>query len=149
MSVWQRNWSAERLSKWHRELGRVGPDSSSLSVSRARLCPVHRFTTHLALGMSQDTQEGTTRPRGTLSFTRTQIIYSSHLLHTKYNLVFLIRHSSLYLFNNFYWSIADLQCCVRFRCRAKCFSYIYTHCLLDSSHIGHYRVLSRVRYAIR
>ena len=29
------------------------------------------------------------------------------------------------LFNLFYWSIIDLQCCIGFRCTAKWFSYIY------------------------
>ena len=31
-----------------------------------------------------------------------------------------------------YWSIVDLQCCVSFRYTAKCFSYTYIHCFLDS-----------------
>ena len=35
---------------------------------------------------------------------------------------------------NFHWSIVDLQCCVRFGCTAKWFSYTYTyiHSFLDS-----------------
>ena len=41
--------------------------------------------------------------------------------------------------------VVDLHCCVNFCCTAKWISYTYTyiHSFLDS-HIGHYRVLSRV-----
>ena len=34
-------------------------------------------------------------------------------------------------FKNFYWSIVDLQCCVRFRCTAKWICYTYIHSFLD------------------
>ena len=44
--------------------------------------------------------------------------------------------------------IADLKCCVSFRCTAKWISYTYTHIYAlffrFYSHMGHYRVLSRV-----
>ena len=55
---------------------------------------------------------------------------------------------------SFYWCIVDLQCCVIFRCTRKwvSYSYMYFHYLfffLFSSHIGHYRVLSRVPCAIQ
>ena len=54
---------------------------------------------------------------------------------------------------NFYWSIDDLQCCVRFRCTAKWISYTYTHIyplfLRVSPHVGPYRVVSRVPYAMQ
>ena len=53
----------------------------------------------------------------------------------------------------FYWSIVDLQCCISFRCTAKCISYTYTYIhsfffFRFFSHIGHFRVLSRVPCAI-
>ena len=65
-----------------------------------------------------------------------------------YQLAFLFFHLIFIL----YWSIVDLQCCVTFRCTAKWFSYTYTYIpsfLRFFSHIGHYRVLSRVHCAIQ
>ena len=32
-----------------------------------------------------------------------------------------------FILKNFYGSTVDLQCCVNFRCTAKCFSYTYIH----------------------
>ena len=37
------------------------------------------------------------------------------------------RNKSQDFFFNFYWSLVDLQCCVRFRCTAKWISYMYTY----------------------
>ena len=59
---------------------------------------------------------------------------------------------------NFYWSIVDLQCRVSFCFVAKWISYIYvcvyTHTHITTvfrffSHIGHYRVLSKVPCAVQ
>ena len=59
---------------------------------------------------------------------------------------------SIYLFIlNFYCGIFDLQCCVNFRCPAKWINctYTYIHSFFRCfSHIGHYKVLSRVPCAI-
>ena len=57
----------------------------------------------------------------------------------------------LSFFRNFYWRIVDLQCCVSFRCTAQWirYTYTYTYSFLSCfSHIGLYRVLSRVPCAI-
>ena len=34
-------------------------------------------------------------------------------------------------FLNFYWHVVDLQCCVSFRCTAKCIKYTYLKSFLD------------------
>ena len=56
------------------------------------------------------------------------------------------RHS-LFIFKNFltFLSIADLQCCVSFQCRAKWISYLYGRFYF---HTDHYRVLIGVPCAI-
>ena len=75
------NGSSKRLSKWHKELSSVDPDSNpSLSVSKATIYPIYHFTSHLALEITQDRQEGTTRPHVTMSFTGMQTTLSSYLL---------------------------------------------------------------------
>ena len=52
--------------------------------------------------------------------------------------------------NNFYWSIDALQCCYfSFCCTANRTSYTYTYSFRFYSHIGHYRVLSGISYAIQ
>ena len=65
-------------------------------------------------------------------------------------------HSSLYMltwslffFLNFSCSRVDLQCCVSFGYTAKNLSYMYPLFLRFFSHIGHYRILSRVPCAIQ
>ena len=44
----------------------------------------------------------------------------------EYTFFFLVL-SLLFIFKNFYGTTVDLQCCVNFRCTAKCFSYMYIH----------------------
>ena len=61
---------------------------------------------------------------------------------------------SFVFFKNSCWSIVDLQCCVSFCRAAKWISYTYAYVAYIYSfsrvfsHIGHYRVLSRVPCAI-
>ena len=54
--------------------------------------------------------------------------------------------------SNFYWNIGDLQCCVTF-CYIAIVDHTYIYIYLLSfrffSHVGHYRVLSRVPCAIQ
>ena len=49
-------------------------------------------------------------------------------------LFLLFKFNCLVFLKNFYWSIADFQWCVSYRCTAKWISYTYTyiHSLLDS-----------------
>ena len=58
---------------------------------------------------------------------------------------------SFFVFSFLYWSRFDLQCCVSFRCTIKWFNYTYTYIssFSDFSHLGYYRVLSRVPWAIQ
>ena len=49
----------------------------------------------------------------------------------------------------FYWSIADLQCCISFRCATKWTRYTCIHSLRFFSHIGYCRALSRVPCALQ
>ena len=58
----------------------------------------------------------------------------------------------IYIFlKTFSWSIVDIQCCVSFRCTVKWISYTQ-RCIHSFfrffSHIGHYRVLGSVPYAV-
>ena len=55
------------------------------------------------------------------------------------------------LLKQFYWSIVDSQCCANFHYTAKWFSYtyIYTFFFRFFSHLGYYRILSRVPCAIQ
>ena len=50
-----------------------------------------------------------------------------------------------------YWSMLNLwKCCISFRCKTKWFSFTYIHYFSDSfSHIGYYRVFSRVPHALQ
>ena len=50
-----------------------------------------------------------------------------------------------------YWSMLNLwECCISFRCKTKWFSFTYIHYFSDSfSHIGYYRVFSRVPHALQ
>ena len=70
------------------------------------------------------------------------------------NILFLILQTLACLSLNFLnWSIVDLQCCVNFFFyTAKWISYIHTYIYFFKklfSHIGHYRVLSRVPCAVQ
>ena len=62
--------------------------------------------------------------------------------------VYMVRFFSL---KKFYWSTLDVQWCVCFKCPAKPISYTYTYVysFLDFSHVGRYRVSSRVPYAVQ
>ena len=59
--------------------------------------------------------------------------------------------SQVYKINNcFYWSIVGLQCCVKFRCTAKWFSYTYyTSFFIFLSIMIYHRVLNIVLCAIQ
>ena len=60
------------------------------------------------------------------------------------HLTYLKSEVSFFIFFIFYWSAVDFQ---RYRCTQQWISFTYTphiHSFLDSSHIGHRRVLSRV-----
>ena len=70
--------------------------------------------------------------------------YESDYLNSPYkwtHIVFVLLWSdwlsvmSSHFFNNFYWRIVDLQCCISSKCTAKWLSYTYTcsHSVLDSS----------------
>ena len=50
-----------------------------------------------------------------------------------------------------YWTIVGLQSCVSFRCTKKCISCTYTHPFFFRffSHVGYYRILSRVPCAVQ
>ena len=64
-----------------------------------------------------------------------------------YKLLILYKRSITIFFIHFYWSIVALQCCVSFLLYSKVNqSYIYIYPLLFRfpSHLGLYRVLSRV-----
>ena len=47
------------------------------------------------------------------------------------------------------WSIGDLQCCASFRGTAEWFSYIHLFFFRLFSHVGYYRLLSRVLCAVQ
>ena len=64
---------------------------------------------------------------------------------------FILIHLFLYFkLIFFYWSRVALQCCASFRCTAVSQLHIHIYPLFFRffSHIGHYRVLSRVPCAI-
>ena len=66
-------------------------------------------------------------------------------------LLFFFLFSPLFFKINFYWSIAALQCSIRFYCTVKWTSCTYTYALFFvlPFHTGHHTVLSRVFCAIQ
>ena len=66
---------------------------------------------------------------------------SEYLLAYFFNLIFIL-----------YWSIVDLQCRVSFQVYSKViqlYMYIYPFFYTFVLHIGYYRILSRVPYAMQ
>ena len=66
-----------------------------------------------------------------------------------FKVLFIEKHLSISFLK--YWNIVYLQCCISFSYTAKWLLYLYTCPLFFSlfSHIGHYRVLSRVPCTIQ
>ena len=52
------------------------------------------------------------------------------------------------LFNHFYWSIVNLQCCINFRCTVKWFHYTHIHIYVFLFRFFHYKILNIVPCAI-
>ena len=52
---------------------------------------------------------------------------------------------------NFYWRVVDLQCCASFRGTAEWFMYIWLYSFFFRffSHMGYYRIYSRIPSAIQ
>ena len=51
------------------------------------------------------------------------------------------------MYLNFYWSIADLQCCVSFWCTAKWFSCIYMYIYILFHILFHYGLSQDIEYS--
>ena len=85
-------------------------------------------------------------------------LYHKHILAPSLSLTNELTIYNLYpdisFLNKFYWRIVDLKYCISFRCTAKQISYtyrvyIYPFFFRFFSHIGYYRILSKIPCAIQ